>query len=69
MEDQHAIGETRQVEDESMWDFIGTMKWQHVVLVVAALACFTATFFAPACTLRISSSPSTTSTTEAHDGR
>lgn len=54
-----------------LWDRIGTLRWQHVVLGVVALACVTgvliASFFAPPLSIRISSNPTTT-TTEARHG-
>lgn len=54
---------------DDIWSYIGTMRWQHVVLIVVGLACLTAVLVTtPACTVRLTSTPTTT-TTEAPHGR
>lgn len=42
-----------------LWRAIGEMRWQHVVLIVAAMAAFVALSFAPAatCSIRITDTP------------
>lgn len=51
--------------DLNWWDRIGEMRWQHIVLALAALGAFVALAFAPPCTVRFSSTPTTPTTTTA----
>jgi hypothetical protein len=59
---------TAPSDERDLWDRIGEMRWQHFLLIVIAVAAFVALSFAPACSIRISSSPSSTTTTEVSDG-
>lgn len=59
--EDYALSETPQNVD--WWDRIGSMKWQHVGLAVACLTAFVILCVAgPMCSLRISSTPTTTTT-------
>lgn len=52
--------------DDDWWDSIGRLGWQHVVLIVAAIAAFVALCLSPASTCSLSITDSaTTTTTEA----
>lgn len=42
------------VSERDWWDRIGEMRWQHVVLLIAATAAFVALCFAPLATCSIS---------------
>lgn len=53
----------RAGEDHSWWDAIGDLRWQHVVLIVAALAALAAmTIFSGdmGCSVKIDNTDTTT---------
>ena len=53
----------RAGEDRDWFDWIGELRWQHVTLLVAAIAAFVAlSIFTPGCSVSIKSSPTTTTT-------
>lgn len=56
-------GLTEQREERSWWAEIGDLRWQHVVLIVAAIAGLVAmTIFSGdlGCSVKINSEPTTT---------
>ncbi len=52
-------------DEMDLWERIGQMRWQHIVLIVAAIAGFVALSFAPglSCSIDSSPAPATTTTT------